>query len=89
MADKKHTVKINFDNKEAAKGFLTWLCEQGEQDYWTWQECREQEETGDITATNFDYWVQSKKEFAKGLEVNAHCGRLDMDADGEGFEGDE
>jgi len=31
-------VKINFPSDAAAKEFCTWLCEQGEQDYWGWME---------------------------------------------------
>ena len=63
-------IKINFSNPEAADHFLTWLCEQGEQDYWIWMEYRETEEDGDITATKFDY------DF-KNSVVNTKCGRLD------------
>lgn len=46
---------ITFDNPQAAEHFQSWLCGQGEQDYWMWMECREQEEDGNITALNFDY----------------------------------
>ena len=78
MAKKsKHTVQIHFDNEKAAKGFLLWLCEAGEQDYWNWQQYREQEEKGNITATNIDYFPNGAKEFAENLEAVASCGRLD------------
>ncbi len=65
MAD----VVIHFGNKAAAKHFMSWLDGQGEQDYWTWMECREGEESGDITAVNFKY--------GDNLEIEAVCGRLD------------
>ena len=69
MSD-KIDVKISFANKKAAKHFIIWLCEQGEQDYWTWMEYREQEEDGKITATKFDYDM-------KNLTVETTVGRLD------------
>ena len=74
-----HTIKIHCDNKKAAKHFLTWLCESGEQDYWIWMECREREEKGDITITGFDYFPNNAKKFADGLEIVGECGRLDDD----------
>jgi len=46
---------IKFPNKKAAEHFASWLCGAGEQDYWQWMECREEEEDGDITATSFHY----------------------------------
>lgn len=46
---------IKFPSKEAARHFASWLCGAGEQDYWQWMECREDEEDGDITATSFHY----------------------------------
>lgn len=69
---------IEFDNVETADHFATWLCEQGEQDYWAWMEQREQEETGDITAM-FDY---HKGCFNKGADkqsliIQATSTRLD------------
>jgi hypothetical protein len=73
MSEDKKTqvVSISFDNPEAANHFLTWLCEQGEQDYWLWMEYREQEEkSGNITATSFDY------NFSE-LSANTTCSRLD------------
>jgi len=71
----KFTAKIEFDNEKAARHFLYWLCESGEQSYWLWQECREQAEDGDITAIDFDY--HHGKGFAEDLKVIAKCGRLD------------
>jgi hypothetical protein len=72
-------VKFHFDNKVAAKHFIDWLCGSGEQQYWDWMQCREEEEgTKDITAVNFNYW-HDETEFAKNLEVVAKCGRLDDD----------
>ena len=71
-------VTIEFDNEEAAKHFIHWLCGSGEQEYWEWMKCREQEEDGDITATSFDYWggTLNGKEFGKH-PIKAKCGRLD------------
>lgn len=49
-------MKIKFEcnskrEREAAEQFLTWLCEQGEQDYWTWQENQDDP----VTIQRFDY----------------------------------
>ena len=61
-------VEINFANKKAAKHFMSWLCEAGEQDYWLYMEAREGEENGDITALVFDYkW--------KKFVIETECGR--------------
>jgi hypothetical protein len=59
---------IEFDNEKAMLHFKGWLSGQGEQDYWLWMECREQEEEGDITATEFRYFHN---------KIIAKCGRLD------------
>jgi len=64
------SVKINFENEAARKHFVIWLSEQGEQDYWTWMEYREQEEPGDITAITFEYDYKSCE------EINTKSGRL-------------
>ena len=72
----KHTVQIHFDNEEAAMHFLHWLCGSGEQQYWRWMECREEEEDGNITTIEFDYF-RGGKVFGKNLEVDAECGRID------------
>lgn len=71
-------VTIKFSNDDAAHHFLIWLCESGEQQYWQWMECREQEESGDITAVDFDYHGGTLKgeEFGKH-PIIATCGRLD------------
>jgi len=75
---KKKTIKIEFDNEEAADHFLSWLCGSGEQSYWEWMEYREQEKDGDITAISFDYHGGTNKgsEFGKH-PIIARCGRLD------------
>ena len=62
-------VTINFDNDAAAKHFLSWLCGAGEQDYWTWMECREDEMEGNITATRFKYDFDNHT-------ADTECGRL-------------
>lgn len=46
---------IEFCNQETLKHFAIWLSGQGEQNYWDWMECREAEESGDITALKFIY----------------------------------
>lgn len=58
------------EEREAAKHFLVWLCEQGEQDYWTWMEYREGENAGDITMLRLKY------DFKK-FTVEPELGRLD------------
>lgn len=65
---------IEFDNEEARKHFVTWLCEAGEQDYWAWMEIRELEEDGPITATNFIYHDEDKN-FREDL-IKTECGRM-------------
>jgi hypothetical protein len=64
-----NVLKIEFSNKMALEHFKSWLCEQGEQNYWVWQECREQEEDGDITAIRFDYSGEDT--------IKTICGRLE------------
>ncbi len=65
IGKEKSVAKIEFETTEAAKEFFTWLCEQGEQDYWQWMECGD--EGGNLTVT-FDYW-KSGKEFAPNLTI--------------------
>jgi hypothetical protein len=71
------TVEIKFDNPEAAEHFISWLCGSGEQHYWDWMLCREDEEDGDITAVRFDYNGGTTKasEFGKN-PIIAECSRL-------------
>lgn len=68
-------VKITVEGPPGAVDhFLTWLCESGEQQYWNWMEIREEEEpSGDITITDFDY--HSSGRF--GSPVIGTLGRLD------------
>ena len=62
---KKSVVKIEFPNDKSAEEFLTWLCESGEQEYWTWMEC-----TSDGTSTvNFNYCKKGSNKFCKDLTV--------------------
>lgn len=51
----KTTLQIKFANSDALEHFATWLCAQGEQQYWEWMEYREQAQGGDITVTSFHY----------------------------------
>lgn len=65
------------EEREAARQFLVWLCEQGEQDYWTWQENQDDA----VTITHFDY--------AKKLEATCSIDKPDSgDDERDGFVGD-
>jgi hypothetical protein len=61
--NKNVTITLKGD-KKAIEGFMEWLDGQGEQDYWTWMECREEP----TTLTRFDY------DFSKG-EIKAEVGK--------------
>ena len=63
------TLTFEFENEQALNHFKSWLCGQGEQDYWMWMEYREQEEEENITGVKFDYW--------SGPKIKVECGRLD------------
>jgi hypothetical protein len=85
----KTTITIEFDNRRAAHHFAAWLCGSGEQEYWQWQEYREQDEDkGNITAVEFHYHgVEDKTkdpddperygEFMCDNTIRTTCGRLD------------
>lgn len=64
---KSNRLVFEFDSPEAANHFKHWLCGAGEQDYWNWMEYREEEEDGDITGRDFDYW--------NGELIKVKCGR--------------
>ena len=66
-----NVLKIEFDNEKALNHFASWLCESGEQSYWQWMECREEEEDGNITATRFWYHRLANQ------TIETVCGRLD------------
>lgn len=66
------TIKLEGD-KRVIKHFMSWLCGQGEQDYWMWMEHREQETKANITAVRFDYDFN-------GAVITAEVGRLDDEA---------
>lgn len=70
------TVQIHFANQAAAEHFIHWLAGSGEQAYWQWMECREEEEKGNITAFRFNYW-HDQTQFANNLEIHTECGRID------------
>jgi len=81
MSNKKESCNLvfTFDNEEAKKQFALWLCEQGEQDYWQWMECVEQDEPkGNITGIRFDYFNGSKQ-FIGNNNVKVECGRMDSE----------
>lgn len=39
--DKDNDLVIKFPNKERRDDFIAWMDNQGEQDYWVWEECRD------------------------------------------------
>jgi len=74
----KEKIIIEFDNDKAAKHFASWLCQQGEQDYWLYMKYREQEEEWNITATGFNYHGESGEEsFMEDNTIRTSVGRLD------------
>jgi len=85
---KKVTLKIEFANQVALEHFASWLCGSGEQQYWQWMECREEDEAGDITATGFGYHGEEDETYAEDETerygefmcdntIRTTCGRLD------------
>lgn len=87
MKSKKFVLSMEFDSKEAADHFAGWLCGWGEQQYWQWMEYREEEEDGNITATEFHYHGEEDEtksindssrygEFMCDNTIRTTCGRL-------------
>lgn len=68
-------LEIKFASIKAREHFLSWLCGSGEQHYWEWMRCREDEEEGPITAIEFDYHTANRGKF--GPQVTTICARLD------------
>ena len=54
---------IEFPNDELARNFAEWLCESGEQDYWMYQECQEND------TVTFDYHSGPRNEFVPDLVI--------------------
>lgn len=51
-----NTLTLNFPTPKDAEIFKSWLCGQGETDYWSWAEYRDQEDSeNDRLLTNIDY----------------------------------
>lgn len=84
----KTKLTIEFDSQSCLEHFASWLCNSGEAQYWEWMEYREQEESGNITATQFHYHGiedQTKEitdasrygEFISDNTIRTTCGRLD------------
>jgi gentisate 1,2-dioxygenase len=85
----KHKLTFEFDSPEALNHFARWLCGSGEQEYWEWMRCCEdQEPTGNITAVRFEYHeIRDKSlpsddpkrygEFLGENVIRTVCGRLD------------
>ena len=46
-------------SRAAAQEFLSWLCEQGEQDYWQWMDARPDEPVLDSFAYDLDKLLMS------------------------------
>jgi 2-succinyl-5-enolpyruvyl-6-hydroxy-3-cyclohexene-1-carboxylate synthase len=68
---------IKFGSEEASQHFAVWLCESGEQHYWDWMRAREEEEPGNITAVNLEYYPDDSREgFVSDGVIRAHLGRL-------------
>jgi hypothetical protein len=42
------TLKIEFPNQERLNDFTSWLCNDGEQDYWQWQTYRQEEDAENL-----------------------------------------
>ena len=60
MSDQQHTVKIHFTDKKKAEGFLQWLCNSGEQDYF------QQKEYGNIEVVSaFEYHAPQDEQYPK------------------------
>lgn len=87
-APKETTLQIRFANEAAAKHFAHWLDGAGEQMYWEWMQCREDEEEGDITALRFHYHGEEDQtkavndptrygEFMADNIIRTTCGRMD------------
>jgi hypothetical protein len=58
---KKFRVTFEFPSFETRQGFVDWLFEQGEQDYWSW--CDFGEDNEDYHKTPyvfFEYWKNKK-----------------------------
>jgi hypothetical protein len=51
-------VSFEFETEDQADEFVSWLCGQGEQDYWTWMECNQETQEH---AVSFDYHTSAFK----------------------------
>ena len=56
------SVILHCHNEKAAEEFCIWMCEQGEQDYWTWMEEVDQKNDGANTM-NFEYHYPQDKSY--------------------------
>jgi hypothetical protein len=86
---KKVKLTVEFDSQKALSHFASWLCGSGEQHYWQWMECREEdEEKGNITALEFHYHgvedetkakddTERYGEFMCDNTIRTTCGRMD------------
>jgi hypothetical protein len=50
----KCKLTFEFPSLEARYEFVSWLCEGGEQDYWSW--CFHPDGGDNLAAVTFDYW---------------------------------
>lgn len=86
MSKEKVKLTIEFDNQETLENFASWLCNQGEQDYWEYMRIKETYENGNITAVEIDYHNQDKtkdksdssryKKFMADNTIRTTSGRL-------------
>jgi hypothetical protein len=51
-------VTFEFETDDQAEEFVTWLCEQGEQDYWLWMEATQERQEYMVA---FDYHTSAFK----------------------------
>jgi len=64
----KSKVIIEFDNEDAAKEFACWLDGQGEQDYWQWRDCQDEQEA---YARHFKHRKDTLDE--NNVIIEGHC----------------
>jgi hypothetical protein len=81
MADKKQFDAIfRFETNKQRDDFITWLCEQGEQDYWWWMEHPDSPDDYREHTVGFDYWKHTGKFAGKdGQEAVIICTKLGDD----------
>jgi hypothetical protein len=69
MSDDRKRVVFEFETEEQAMAFVSWMCNQGEQDYWESIDCGCDAEH----KVTFDYWVLNGKKFG----LNVKCAKYE------------